>query len=79
MGHHLKSKSWLIIVSWLGLAHLVAGVQGQLVPGPHQDGQRVAAPRDALQADVGAQVKWANQRRKGDVMVIIDHRGRGGH
>ena len=59
--------------------HLVAGVQGPGVPGPDQDGQRVAAPGDALQADVGAQVEWPHQGGQGDVMVIIDHWGRRGN
>ena len=54
------------------MSHLVAGVQGQAVPGPHQDGQRMTAPGDALQAKIGAQVEWAHQRRQGDVMIIID-------
>ena len=79
MGHHLKSNNWLLAITWPGLAHLVTGVESQLIPGPHQDGQRVTSPGDALQTDVGAQVEWTNQRGQGDVMVIIDHRRRGGH
>lgn len=78
VSHHLRGE-WLHVTVVTVWPHLVAGVQGLAVPGPDQDGQRVAAPGDALQAHVGAQVERPHQRGQGDVMVIIDHWRRRGH